>query len=544
MFSSHLVRCTREGESRDRMLKQTGTMALVVVLAVAFLTSCGSSKPKVTLPTGSLTTLVTDMPGPCDVVSFPMNVTDLSLIGPSSNGQTFVATTPINSSSVAEPHIRINLTCLRDFTTVLNINTANVGTYENAYISLSEPQLTFFDPTILPPSFPINTAQLTMVPLRLTLVPINPPLVINKSAASVLQLDFDMLHMIQSITKDPTSGKILVSATPEITFTPVTAAGSQGQGFGEIDDLVGFVRSVTIPPPVSLTLYDGSFTLQLLSASISSAPVLTVNLNSSSQLYGFSNLNQLYTDSFMEVDGYFDVDGNFVATSVEDEYTECIPPQIECIEQTTLAIIGPVTSVTRDTSGNVTSFNLWARDVEPNDAAALELDTIPTVNVSSSTIYQYSSRTVNFANLPFGPSNISVGQEVIVHGLVVAPKASSGSGAPTLPTIVTAYKVYDKLQSIQGGFSSLIQAAGDDKTGAFSFSPCPVMFQGTPAIVLTSSQTAFVNLTGLSALTTEGGNPTLLVKGLPFYQVQAQTIQGVAVPAGTLVILAKQVHKL
>jgi len=528
------------------MLKQTGTMWLAAVVAVAFLTSCGSSKPKtVTLPMGSLTTLATDMPGPCDVVSFPMDVTDLSLVGPSSNGQTFVGTTPINSASVSEPHIRINLTCLRDFTTVLNVNTANVGTYDNAYISLAEPQLTFFDPTILPPSFPINTAQLTMAPLRLTLVPINPPLVISKSAASVLQLDFDMLHMIQSITTDPSTGKILVSATPEITFTPVLAAGSQGQGFGEVDDLVGFVRSVTIPPPVSLTLYNGSFTLQLLSASISSAPVLTVNLNSSSQLYGFSNLNQLYTDSFMEVDGYFDVDGNFVATSVEDEYTECLSafPPPPCASPT-LAIIGPVTSVSRDSNGNVTSFNLWARDVEPNDAATLELDTIPTVNVSTSTVYQYSSRSVNFANLPFGPSNISVGQEVIVHGLVTVPSGSSGVGAPTLPTIVTAYKVYDKLQSIQGGFGSLIQAAADDKTGAFTFSPCPVMFQGTPAMVLTNNQTTFVNLTGLSALTTQGGNPALVVKGLPFYKAQAQTIEGVAVPAGTLVILAKQVHKL
>ena len=530
------------------MLKQTGTMALVAVLATAFLTSCGSSsKPKVTLPTGSLTTLVTDMPGPCDVVSFPMNVTDLSLVGPASNGQTTVGTTPINSASVSEPEIRINLTCLRDFTTVLNINTANVGTYENAYISLAEPQLTFFDPTILPPSFPINTAQLTMVPLRLTLVPINPPLVISKSAASVLKLDFDMLHMIQSITTNPTNGKILVSATPEITFTPVTAAGSEGQGFGEINDLVGFVRSVTIPPPVNLTLYDGSFTLQLLSASISSAPLLTVNLNSSSQLYGFSNLNQLYTDSFMEVDGYFDVGGNFVATSVEDEYRECIPslpPLPPCTDQPILAIIGPVTSLTRDSRGNVTSFNLWARDVEPNDASVVELDTIPTVNVSTSTTYQYSSRSANFANLPFGPSNISVGQEVIVHGLVTAPSAPSGSGAPTLPTVVTAYKVYDKLQSIQGGFSSLVQVAGDDKTGAFTFSPCPVMFQGTPAMVLTNNQTAFVNLSGLSSLTAQGGNPTLLVKGLPFYEGQAQTIMGVPVPAGTLVILAKQVHRL
>jgi hypothetical protein len=70
------------------------------------------------------------------------------------------------------------------------------------------------------------------------------------------------------------------------------------------------------------------------------------------------------------------------------------------------------------------------------------------------------------------------------------------------------------------------------------------MFQGTPAMVLTNDQTVFVNLTGLSSLTGQSGKPTLLVKGLPFFEGQAQTIYGVPVPAGTLVILAKQVHQL
>jgi len=63
-------------------------------------------------------------------------------------------------------------------------------------------------------------------------------------------------------------------------------------------------------------------------------------------------------------------------------------------------------------------------------------------------------------------------------------------------------------------------------------------------MVLTNNQTTFVNLSGLSALGGSTGAPTLLVKGLPFYETQAQTINGVAVPAGTLVILAKQVHQL
>ena len=512
------------------MLKRIVTIAVTAVLAGAFLTSCGSSTPTTTVATGSLTSLVGDTPGLCDAVSFPFNVTDLSLIGYSLTG-TGAGTTPINPSSASAPEIKINLGCLRDFTTVLNISPANVGTYDIAYLTLTAPQLVFYDPTILPPNPPTSTAQFTLSPLKNIQVPISPSLVINKGQASVIQIDFDMLRMIGSITTDPTTGKLIVTGTPEITVTPLTASGSQGQGFGVLDDLVGFVRSVTILPPGSTSLYNGSFTLQLLSASITGPPLVTVNLNSSSQLYGFSELNQLVTDSVMEVDAYIDVDGNFVATTVEDEYTEDPSSNI-------LALIGPVTSVTRNASGNVTSFNLWMRDVEPNNSFVATPDTLCTVNLTASTTYQYSSRSANFANLPFGPSNIAVGQEVVVHGPV------RQSGPPSLPTTVVAGKVYDKLQSIQGSFSSLVQVAKDDKTGAFAFTPCPTLFQGTPTMVLTSNQTAFVNVSGLSSLSGHGTQPSLLVKGLPFFEAQAQTINGVPVPAGTLVIVAKQVHQL
>jgi len=520
------------------MLKRIATMTLTGLLAVAFLTSCGSSKPTVTPAKGSLITLVGDLPGVCDAVSFPMNVTNLLLTGP--NG---AATYAIYSGAANAPEIKINLGCLRDFTTVLNLNSVFVGTYDTAYITLSEPELVFYDPTILPPNPPTNTANLTLIPLKNIQLSINPSLVITQNQTSAMQIDFDMLHMIQSITTNPANGKLTVTGTPEITITSLTAAGSQGQGFGELDDLVGFVRSVTTLPPGSNSLYDGSFALQILSSSITGAPLVTVNIASSSQLYGFSDLSQMTTDSFMEVDAYIDVDGNFVATSVEDEYREFVPglgqagPPI-------LAIIGPVTSLTRDSHGNVTSFDMWARDVEPNDAGAVTPDTILAVNLSSSTTYQYSSRSANFATLPFGPGNITLGQEVIAHGPVTTPTASSGSGAPSLLTTVAAAKVYVKMQSILGSFASLVQAAGDDKTGAFNFTPCSTLFQATPTMVLTNNQTVFVNLSGLSGLSGSAGQPNLVVKGLPFFEVQAQMINGVPVPAGTLVILAKQVHQL
>jgi hypothetical protein len=109
---------------------------------------------------------------------------------------------------------------------------------------------------------------------------------------------------------------------------------------------------------------------------------------------------------------------------------------------------------------------------------------------------------------------------------------------------VAAAKVYDKLQSILGSFNTLVQAANDDKTGAFVFIPCSTLFQGVSTMVLTSNQTTFVNASGLSSLSGHGTSPNLTVKGLPFFEQQAQTINGVTVPAGTLVILAKQVHQL
>ena len=351
-----------------------------------------------------------------------------------------------------------------------------------------------------------------------------------------------MIHMVQTIATDPNTGFTDVAGTPEITVTPMLPSGSSGQGFGKLYDVIGFVRSVTPPPPVSTSLYDGSFTMQTLSASITGAPVITVNITPNTLLYGFSALNQLDTDSFTEVDGYFDVDGNFVATAVEDEYVEQVPTGSR---QAVVANIGPVVSLTRDSNGNVTTFNLWVRDVEPNDAFVVLRNTTVTVNIASSTTYGYSSRDVNFAGLPFGPANINVGQEVVVHGLVNEPTTTNtGTGAPTVLSTVTAYKIYDKLQSIQGTFSSLLQVAADGKTGAFTFTPCGLIYQSTPAIVITNSQTSYLNLTGLSALSGTASTSGLVVQGLPFYEQQAQTINGVAIPAGTLVILARQVHQL
>ena len=87
------------------------------------------------------------------------------------------------------------------------------------------------------------------------------------------------------------------------------------------------------------------------------------------------------------------------------------------------------------------------------------------MDVSSSTTYQFSSRSTNFAYLTFDPTALAVGQEVVVHGPYKLAAIAS-----TQPTKVAADKVYLKLQSLQGSIVSLLQAASDNRTGAFQLS--------------------------------------------------------------------------
>jgi hypothetical protein len=109
-------------------------------------------------------------------------------------------------------------------------------------------------------------------------------------------------------------------------------------------------------------------------------------------------------------------------------------------------------------------------------------------------------------------------------------------------TTVAAEKIYLKLQTFQGTLAGFpVPPGSDDKTGAFQLAPCCTLLKGAPIYTLTNNQTVFVNASGLSGLHSQ---TALLIKGLPFFEPQATTINGVPVPAGTLVMLAKQVHQL
>jgi len=500
---------------------------LGIALAVGWLTSCSSSTTISPKPgTGNLITIVEDAPA-CNAISANVVIQNLTFT-PVSGGAAagYITTTP----SFA-PLIRLNLEQLRDVSTILYEFQVRAGSYSQANFDFELASLAAYDPTLSPPVKTYSTILSTNKPI----VTLNPPLVITAGQANVMQLDFDVLSMLRV----DSTGQLTGSMTPAIGVAQLTPTAATG--YAHLDDLWGFVRSVT-PNNLASTngQFIGNFVLQLLSPSTANPPAVTMNLTANTSTLGFPDLNHLLPDTFVEVDASLDSQGNFVANTVEAQAVEDPFPTKSSITPST-ALIGPIVSITTDQAGIPTQLNLWVRDAEPADISSILFDSIYQVNLTLNPTYQASALGPNFANLTYGPQNLAVGEEVVVHGAYTkVPTTVAGSTNPFSFTVAPS-AIWLKLQSMQGTVGSLVQVGSDGLTGAFILTPCCTLLQGVPIYVLTNNQTTYVNVNGLGGLTPQA---PVLVKGMPYYEPQASTINGVAIPAGTMVMQAKQVHGL
>jgi len=482
---------------------------LIGVLLAVLSASCNTEVrgPEFTRPqTGAFYTYIGDYPVG-DVLAFRTNITGLKLRKTGSTDQ-FETIFPTSTLYIS---LKLDFANLRDFSTIMHMATATVGSYDQVVLTLSNPQLVFYDPSVDPPIKKINGRLSTADPAA----PLPTDYSIVKDKLNVVHLDFDMLKSIQ-LDQD---GQVTDNVTPHLTATPVAPTPADGYGF--FDNLSGFVRTVS-PNPISG--FSGSFVLQTIG---DSGPALTVYVTSGTDMYGVSDLRSLETGRFVELGAYVDEKGNVVARTVEVE-------DRAIVEEKRIAFIGTVLPpLVKDASGNVTQFKLYVRAEEPDMSREIPLDSIVTVNVPSSAYFQVSSRPSNFAFIPFDATSIVVGQDLIVHGKYTLTTDQ--------PTVVDASSIYLKIQTMQGGLASLIHVGSDGKSGAFQLGPSATLLRGTPILVMTYNQTAFVNVFGLAEILPQA---PLLVRGLPFYVKEAALIRDIPVPAGTVVFLARQVHQL
>jgi len=548
------------------MFKRTLAAVLVAGLGVWIVSSCGSSSPSSSGDAGTVYSFISDLPA-CNVVNFHANVTGLTLMS-STSSRTYA----IFPNGLRSPSYKVNFGGLREFRTLLDISTVvPVGTWDQAKVAFSIGEIGLVDFTKSPPTSRLDASFTNNSPV----VSLSPPLVVTKNTVSALNIDFNMAQSLQVDAQGNVTGGI----KPSITVSTLTA--SPAGGFGVMDDVIGFVTSVTTAeaPPSN---FAGGFSLQSL---MNTGPLVTANFVNSTQLCGLTDpaanppqpscaplvsppcaiallpscptagaspiqyiyLNRLLTGSFVEMNGYVDSTGNLIANTVELE-------DREQVELNKVGLIGKIVSVTRDLNGRATQFTLYVEELEPDSETQATQDSVVTVNLDAATVYQCTTcglqpslwqgypayPSLNFAGLPFDATTLAPGQEVVVHGVATRPASSS------LPTTVSSdpinnllLKVFLKPQTHQGSFTSLVEAQSDDRTGAFWMASCSALFQGAPILVTTTAQTSFVNTTGLTALSFQS---SLIVKGLLFYERNGTTVNGVAVPPGTLVFLAKQVH--
>jgi hypothetical protein len=477
-----------------------------------------------------LITIVQDVPI-CNAISTNVVVEGLSFTEVESGATAgYITTTP----SFA-PEIRLNLNQLRDFSTILFEAPVRAGNYNQANFGFELAQIAAYDPTLNPPVHNFSTTFTNPKPI----VTLNTPLNIIAGQANVIVLDFDVLRMVLTNS----SGNITGQINPVVNLTQLLATSPTGavnpNGFTELDDLWGFVRSITNTNSTSNPTYTGSFQMQLLSPSTADAPAVPINIAATTNTIGFASLNHLLPNSYVEVDAILDSQGNLAAKTIEVQAVEDPFPNQSGVTPST-ALIGPIVSIKTDAAGNPMQLNLWVRDAEPDDTSTLLMDSIYQVDLTANPTYQASVLGPNFANLSFGPQNLAVGQELVVHGAYTKPPTTTGT-TPTLPFTVEPTAIYLKLQSMQGTMGSMLAVGSDNETGVFVLTPCCTLLQGVPIYVVTNNQTAFVNVTGLGGITAVN---TLLVKGMPYYEPQAVTINGVTIPAGTMVFQARQVHVL
>jgi len=220
--------------------------------------------------------------------------------------------------------------------------------------------------------------------------------------------------------------------------------------------------------------------------------------------------------------------GNFVADSV------LVGERVNVSERK-IAFYGVVLPTpVKDANGNVTQLSLYLRGMDPDQSRDIARDSVLTVDIPSGAAFRISPRPDGLTPLDFGPASVAIGQEVMVFGEYTLNS--------NLPPVVTAESVTLRSQTLQGGLSSLVEVASDGRTGAFWLSGCSSMLQTTPIMVMTTiTHTDFINVFGLSELSPQA---TLYVRGFPYYVKDATVIEGIPVPAGTLVLFARQVRQV
>ena len=421
-------------------------------LSAIALSSCGgggnSSATNPTQDQATVYTIGTDAPLP-SVVSCEVLVSGITLY----NGST-------NVSVLSQP-AEVDFAQLSGLHQLLDLTSVPTGTYTSATITIASPVIGFIDTSASPPI--VNTINGTLSMNSVT-VNFSQPVSVTTSDLFGLRMEFDLRRSLQT----DSNGQVTGAVNPVFEV----ALKNSATDVLPIDEFHGGVVGVTGANTFTLQGPHGrQWTVQTDSNTMFDDPSIA--------------LSSFTTDTIVAVSGTIDPVTHNIDAS-----------EIDVVSMDNFYLDGLLTSV-RPPSGGATAADLYVRDELPA-INGISDGQIESLSLNGTENYHIEHINLPLTTLLFNNAALAAGQHVGIAGVL-----NTSNGTSTL----TVKRVVLQRQGQAGTWvpgSTVIQ---NGNLGSFSLNDnwTAGVLLPAPLPVLTTNDTNFINLSGLSALT--GASP-------------------------------------
>ena len=360
----------------------------------------------------------------------------------------------VNTTTLLSTPQTVDFARLTGLRTLLDLNTAPVGSYTSVTLMLASPTIGYIDTTTNPPSVKMLNGSLTTSSVTVLM---NPPLVLTDTDLNGLRLDFDMRQSLQV----DLNGQITGTVVPTFDVRQVNPANAEA----DIDDLRGGV--------VSVNTTNQTFVMQ-----IANGRQITVQIGPSTVTDTGDDLTTFNSNTIVEVSGEL----NRTTMMLDAD-------EVSVLSQNHFIADGLITNVQPPTQTD-TNIGMFVREALPANPA-FPPDTIDPFDLPANARYMIYRLNLPITQLLFNSGNLITGQNITVGGQL------NGSS-------LTVKRVVLHRQGIYGPWIPGSTVVQNGNAGSFQVTEkgiVGVLLNNAPLTILTSNATNFVGLSGLSALT-------------------------------------------
>lgn len=347
---------------------------------------------------------------------------------------------------------------------LLGFNKVAPGTYTSATFNMSSPVIEYINLGTNPPSLGTMNGQLTASTVT---VSFPQAMVVNSSGLAGLHMDFDLRDSLETNA----AGQITGVVNPVIYIKAVSASAEEGQ----ITDFTGSL--------ISVNGLNDTFVMQ---GPWGFQEVIDVNVET---LYsGTYTLSSLPADGIISVVGIVQDDGSILAQ------------QVEVITTNKAFISGRILQV-NPSSGAAQTVTMYIGEELPAMSGNFARGQVVTINVSQISTYDVCFLNNWITNAVFNNTSMIAGQRIFMGGTW---DSSSSTFTPNMISL--------RRQGTVGEVVANSVTVTSGNQGSFQLQNNGLLewVANGPFTVNTSGRTNFVNVSGLSGLSSVGNTPVVV----------------------------------